>query len=632
VIPLLLAASWGLPLLLALLWCHRRGRSWGIALAPWAAAPALLLALVGLKGGGDGYTLELPLLFTGAHFTLDSVSTGLLLLTAVLWLAGGVYAARYHLEDERRGSFFLFFSLTMSGNLGLILAGDLLTFYLFFALMTFAAYGLVVHERSEAAGRAGRIYIVMAILGELALLSGLFSLGVAFGGVPLFGAEIEGGWRLLEAGEDPAFPALATGILLAAGFGVKAGLAPLHLWLPLAHPVAPTAASALLSGAMIKAGLLGWLRVLPEETALPVLGTLFLVFGAVTAFYGVVAGLPQDDPKTVLAYSSVSQMGYLAMGMGLLLVSEGPNPLVVATIVLYALHHGIAKGALFLGVGVADRHPRPPDDARDRWILLALALPALALAGLPLTTGAHAKNLLKEGLAGVGGQTYAVLDPLLLVAAVGTGLLMVRFLVTLHRRRLERAPDAEAEALESPSGAPRTAASRTADPRLPTSAGPDPSPPGLRPPSLVAPWIAVVGAGVLGILWLPAVGGILFELPSRPLFEGWLSGLLPVLLAAGVGALLVRHPHLLGPFRTLRIPAGDLLVPVEALLGRAPRPDQDAAVERGRAGVRRALSALDPVVDVVRTAARRDLRSIQSPLLGVLIGLLALLLLPLLLL
>ncbi|TVP56021.1 MAG: NADH/ubiquinone/plastoquinone (complex I) [Gemmatimonadales bacterium] len=601
----LLGLAWGIPLALCLLWALPSGHRLGERLVPWSALPALLLALLsgGIDGSGTGLTL--PLLFTGAEFSLDPLGRAFLLFTALLWLAGGWFAAAYHRKDPRSGAFFLFFALTMTGNLGLVLAADLLTFYLFFALMTFAAYGLVAHARDRPARRAGRIYIVMAVLGELALLSGLLSLGAALGGVPTFGAEIEGSWRLLEGGDASGLSLLATGVLLAIGLGVKAGIVPLHLWLPLAHPVAPTAASALLSGAMIKAGLLGWVRVLPEETALPVLAMGFLGVGVFTAFYGVLMGVPQDDPKTVLAYSSVSQMGYMAIGVALLVHDPALAPLALAAIALYAMHHGLAKGALFLSVGLADRAPRAagsPDDPWRRRILVGAALPALALAGLPLTSGGLAKNALKDGLGELGGVHYAVVDPLLLVAAFGTTLLMVRFLVTLERRRRDSLADAGAEGSE-----------------------------GAGFGGLLFPWAGLIGIGLVGVAWMGIYTPITGDAALPGLFDGWLAGLAPVLLGGLAGFAVLRRGEWLGSFRSVRIPAGDLLRPIEWGIQRLPRPDQEAIVERlealGGRGTGWVVRAFDPVIAL----ADRDLKSIRGAPLAVLVFGLALALVVLLL-
>jgi formate hydrogenlyase subunit 3/multisubunit Na+/H+ antiporter MnhD subunit len=173
--------------------------------------------------------------------------------------------------------------------------------------------------------------------------------------------------------------------LLVTGFGIKAGLPLLHMWLPLAHPAAPPAASAVLSGAMIKAGLVGWLRVLPLgfDTA-GLWGWALLVGGVAASFGAALVGVTQRNPKAVLAYSSVSQMGLITSLLGCGLLQPGLWPALQVVIVLFAVHHGLAKGALFLGAGIAHhRRDLPP------WLLWAgLVLPGLALAGAPLTSGA----------------------------------------------------------------------------------------------------------------------------------------------------------------------------------------------------------------------------------------------------
>jgi hydrogenase-4 component B len=317
----------------------------------------------------------------------------------------------------------------------LILALDVVSFYAGFALMTFAAYGLVIHTGKPEARRAGRVYLAMAVLGEGLILAGLL----------LAVVQADVGIQPLLA-DLPA--AVATSdqrdlliALLWLGFGVKAGLPLLHLWLPLAHPVAPVPASAVLSGAMIKAGLLGWLHTLPIGlVSLPGWSALVIVAGLVAAFGAAFLSLHQEHPKTVLAYSSISQMGLITVGVGMALQEPDLRPLLVAAIAVYALHHGLSKGALFLGVGIA----RHPGRLAGPLLWLLLALPALSLAGV-MTSGVVAKLGLKAAL-----HTQAVLPDwwdhlprLLELAAVGTTLIMARYLWLLRSESQgDRAPAA----------------------------------------------------------------------------------------------------------------------------------------------------------------------------------------------
>src|SRR5690606_5123444 len=186
-----------------------------------------------------------------------------------------------------------------------------------------------------------------------------------------------------------------------------------------------TPASAVLSGAMLKAGLLGWLRFLPlGAVALPSHGLACAVAGVSAAFLAAALGLTQKDPKTILAYSSVSQMGFLTATLGVGLAEPSAGPAVTLALAFYAIHHGLAKGALFLGTGVA----KATGSGRPRRLVaLGLGLLALGIAGAPLSSGALAKIALK-GAAAEGPWT--ALPVVLAVAAVGSTLIMAHF---LHR-------------------------------------------------------------------------------------------------------------------------------------------------------------------------------------------------------
>lgn len=413
---LLPLAPLGPLLLFAALWPRRTG-SWALRLAPWAPVPALLLAL--LPSAPVEFHLSWFLL--GGSFGVDETGRVFLFLFALLWFAAGVYARGYLHKDTQQRRFWAFFLLAASGNLGLPLALGLLDFYLFFALMSFSAYGLVVHEGTPFALRAGRIYLYLVLLGEVLLFVALV-LVVRHGGSLLLA---EAAAATAHAPERDLIL-----VLLVAGFGIKAGMVPLHVWLPLAHPAAPVPASAVLSGAMIKAGLLGLMRMLPVgEMSLLGWSQALIAAGLFMAFFGVLMGLGQTQAKIVLAYSSISQMGFPLVGIGLALAEPTLWPWLASAVALYALHHGLAKGALFLGVGMASElTSRGP---RRLLVLGGLLLPALALAGAPLTSGALAKGALKPFVVAAPGFWAGALPLLLSLAAIGTTLLMARFLFVL---------------------------------------------------------------------------------------------------------------------------------------------------------------------------------------------------------
>ncbi|MDT8443246.1 MAG: complex I subunit 5 family protein [Desulfuromonadales bacterium] len=409
-----------LPLILYVgLWC-RRGSAMAMRLAPWGPLPALLLALLPQSDVG----LHVPWLLLGGNLGLDGTGRVFLLLIALLWLAAGLYARGYLAQDTRQRRFLGFFLLAMSGNLGLPIALNLLDFYFFFALMSFSAYGLVVHDGSPFALRAGRIYMYLVLLGEILLFVALVLAARAADSLVLADAAA----AVAHAPERDLIL-----LLLVAGFGIKAGMVPLHVWLPFAHPAAPIPASAVLSGAMIKAGLLGLMRFLPlGSIALPGWAHALIILGLIMIFFGVLVGLVQQQAKTVLAYSSISQMGFPIIGLGLGLAEPASWALLAPAVTLYALHHGLAKGALFLGVGLA---PGLAGGGRRRWLVLAgLLLPSLALAGAPLTSGAMAKAALKPYVYAAPGFWPVVLPLLFSLAALGTTLLLARFLYVVWPR------------------------------------------------------------------------------------------------------------------------------------------------------------------------------------------------------
>ncbi|HSM73445.1 MAG TPA: complex I subunit 5 family protein [Desulfobacterales bacterium] len=382
----------------------------------WVAPlPALALALA----GSGLEPAVVPALFLQSVMHFGPFGQLFLLLTAVLWTAAGLFAgASFAAEDSRQSRFALFFLFSLCGNLGLCVAQDLASFYVFFALMSFSAYGLIVHEGTEKALHAGRVYLTMAVIGEVLLASAFFYAGLAGPG-PLF-SEIR-----------PLLPLHVHGplilVLAFTGFGIKAGVLLLHVWLPLAHPAAPTPASAVLSGAMIKAGLLGWLQLFAMAGDLDGWGLALAGVGLAAAFYGVLCGVGRQDPKTILAYSSVSQMGLMTMVLGFaLLPAAAAAEGLVPGLLIFVLVHGLAKGALFLGVGVAKAAGRKTP--RSLLVLAGLLLAGLVLAGLPFTAGAVVKQALKAGAGLLPEAWRGVFDGLIALSAVGTMLLLGTFL------------------------------------------------------------------------------------------------------------------------------------------------------------------------------------------------------------
>jgi formate hydrogenlyase subunit 3/multisubunit Na+/H+ antiporter MnhD subunit len=386
----------------------------------WISAswPALLLAY----GGEAQWSIDAWML--GGYWELNALSRPWLAFTALLWSLAAVHARGYFVAEQanaqvgdndaqcRLQRLALLWPLTFFGNVLLIIAQDIASFYLGFALMTFAAYALVVHSGSDDARLGARAYLILAVIGEGLILGGLlWAAGTAET------LTLEGVREGIAGAEQGAMMAL----LLWLGFGVKAGVIGLHVWLPLAHPVAPAPASAVLSGAMIKAGLLGWINVLPLgveglSPALTQLGNVMLVAGLAAAFGAALYGVWQRHPKAVLAYSSISQMGMLTAMVATGLAAPDVWPLLLPGVVVFAAHHALAKGALFMGTSISEHMPRWPQP-----LLFAL----IALPGVSLT-GALAAGLLSKW--GVKSALYESqheqLIMLLTLAAIGTAALI----------------------------------------------------------------------------------------------------------------------------------------------------------------------------------------------------------------
>lgn len=396
--PLLLIAAAAVP--------RASSRRSAAVLSPAAVLPAAVLALTTPTA-----QLEVPWLLFGTVFRMDAVARPLLLIAAVLYGAALVAVTWRRGPDPTLAAFLL---ATYLGTVGAYLAADTVAFYLSFAVLSFSAAGLVIHHRTPQAHRATVIYLVMTVLSETALLGGLL-LTVDAGGALLIDAP-----SAIAASDRSTL----ISALLLVGFGVKAGLVPLHLWLPLAHPAAPPAASAVLSGVMVKVGIVGWLRFLPAGDSADIAG-LLLLLALAGAFLAVGAGLVQDDPKVILAYSTISQLGFISAVLAAGLLVPGSSGATTAAVVLYAVHHGLAKGALFLGVPVVRRHGR---GATGIPVLLGMAWAGLALAGAPWTSGAFAKHDAKYAVADL-----PALAGLLPLVATGSTLLLLRLARVMWR-------------------------------------------------------------------------------------------------------------------------------------------------------------------------------------------------------
>jgi formate hydrogenlyase subunit 3/multisubunit Na+/H+ antiporter MnhD subunit len=513
--PALLVAALAAPLVVLAVFLMPGLRGLARTITPLAAAPAL--AAAALVIGGAPFGAELSAL--RVSLWLDRPGGMLLAAAALVWMLVSAFALREGEGKPNADRFAVSWLLTMAGSLGVFIAADLLTFYLVYALVSIPAYYLVAHDENSASRRAGGVYLAFALLGEAVLL-------IAF--VMLAAGEPNGSVQIRDVITAlPASPwrdaALA---LLIIGFGMKIALAPLHGWMPLTYTAAPIPAAAVLSGAGVKAGVIGLIRFLPLGLGFPGWGEALAWVGFISAFYGVAIGVTQRDAKTMLAYSSISQMGVIAAALGMALA--GAEQGAAANVAFYAANHVLVKAALFLSVGaVAALGGR----ARTLALIVAGVL-GLSLAGLPLTGGAFAKlavkDLFGDGAAGVASQ----------LSAATTTALMLAFVM-----RLARSPQDE-----------RSKAS----------------------PGRVWSWLALAVAALL-IPWLlfAAIGSPAEALDPAKLWDAVWPMLIGGALAAGLWAAGDSLP---------RIPAGDIIVAEEAAFhDLAPL---GAAFDRADQGVR----------------------------------------------
>jgi len=395
----------------------------GAALLKLLVIGAMLVAV----RQGQGFEARYPLL-PGVDFVLraDELAMLFVTLSAVLWLLTTVYAIGYLEQAAERSRFFGFFTLCVTATTGIALAGNLLTFLLFYELLTLATYPLVVHRGTDTSLRAGAVYLGYTLAGGALLLLGVVLVHQVAGGAD-FAA---GGFTAPPAASEAEMRVVF--LLLVAGLAVKAAMVPLHGWLPRAM-VAPAPVSALLHAvAVVKAGAFGIVRVVYHVFGVEYAADLGLLLplaiaASVTIVYGSLRALTQQDLKRRLAYSTVSQVSYVVLGAALL------GPAGTAGGLVHLVHQGVMKITLFFCAGnYAETLGIHRIDAlrgvgrRMPWTTAAFTVAALGMVGLPPTAGFVSKWYL--GLGAWNAQMHWVLG----VLAVSTLLNAAYFLPIVH--------------------------------------------------------------------------------------------------------------------------------------------------------------------------------------------------------
>ena len=332
-------------------------------------------------------------------FHVDEISRLFGALTAAVWLLVGIYSVAYMSHEEEEHRFFGYYLIVVGVLMGLNFSANLITMYVFFEMMTLTSLPLVLHERSRAAVMAGLKYLFYSVAGAFLALFGIFFLaGVAEDLTFAAGGILNDN---MVAGKEGLL--LASTFCMIVGFGAKAGMFPLHGWLPTAHPVAPACASAVLSGLITKAGVLAVIRVVyfivgPDRLWGTWVQNGWILLALMTVFMGSMLAYKEPVLKKRLAYSTVSQVSYVMFGLSLL------TPLGFVGALSHVVFHSVIKHTLFLAAGViiVTTGWTRVEQMRGLGRVMPLTLgcytiASLALIGIPPASGFVSKWYLASG-------------------------------------------------------------------------------------------------------------------------------------------------------------------------------------------------------------------------------------------
>ncbi len=359
-------------------------------------------------------------------FAVDDVSRLFAGLTSVIWTLAGIYAFSYmdHGHDQYR--YFGFYLIVEGVLIGLDFSADLITMYVFYELMTLTSLPLVLHERTKEAVMAGLKYLFYSVAGAFLALFGIFFLASVMGELNFVpGGILKSSAETMLIGKEGLFLAAVCCMLI--GFGTKAGMFPLHGWLPTAHPVAPAPASAVLSGIITKSGVLAIIRVIfyvigPEMIRGTWVQTVWMTLSLLTVFMGSMLAYKEPVFKKRLAYSTVSQVSYMLFGLSVL------EPTAFTGALSHVVFHSVIKNALFFTAGAVIVQTGWTRVEEMRGLgkvmpktLAAYTFASLALVGIPPASGFVSKWYLATGALSSGTGIWEAAGPaVLLISALLT--------------------------------------------------------------------------------------------------------------------------------------------------------------------------------------------------------------------
>ncbi len=414
IIPILLPVLCGLFICL-LGKCLPANRLRGVCISVMLAAEAVVTILIFSRGK----SLFLWKLNDEISIFLrvDDLSRIFGILVVCVWFLVGVYACEYMRHEEKYISFFGFYLMAEGMLTAIAVAGNMITFYMFFEMMTILTFPLVMHDRTPAAIRAGLKYLFYSVAGALMTLFAIFELK-PYG---MLGNFMPGGILDIEALTGHENVLLISALLLIIGLGTKAGMFPMHAWLPTAHPEAPAPASAVLSGVITKSGVIGIIRGIyyaigPRLIAGTWVQRTWLVLSLLTVLMGSMLAYREPVLKKRLAYSTVSQVSYMLFGLAIL------NSTAFTGAVLHIVFHSLIKTTLFLVAGAVihqTAHTRVDElkaIGKDMPITIwCYTIVSIALIGIPPLSGFVSKWYLATGALMSGVDPYSWAGPVILL-------------------------------------------------------------------------------------------------------------------------------------------------------------------------------------------------------------------------
>lgn len=349
-------------------------------------------------------------------FRADEMSWLFAAMTTLVWLMAGIYSFGYMKHDEYKKRYTIFYVMVYFVLLALDFSANLITMYLFYELMTLSSMPLILHDLKKESVAAAMKYLYYSIAGAFLALFGIFVLSQYAPSMDF----VAGGHMTLDTIQNKGL--ILTGLfLMVVGFGAKAGLLPLHAWLPIAHPVAPAPASAVLSGVVVKAGVLAVLRAIYYVVGAEVVRGSWVQIGWMTlALLTIVMGSTRAYHENVLkkrlAYSTVSQLSYVLFGLSTL------HPIGVTGALLHVLFHSVAKSLLFMGAGsiIHETGKTKVSDLRGvgRQMPITVgcfAFASLSLVGIPPFAGFFSKWYLANGALATDMPLFGWLGPVVLL-------------------------------------------------------------------------------------------------------------------------------------------------------------------------------------------------------------------------